>query len=207
MSASLLASFALAYFVFAASPGPDNLQMVARSIAKGPAAGFLYGMGMTTSVLIFLILSALGLSALAEKMGVAMTVLRYAGAAYLIWVGYQTWTADPMIPERASQQPPEGMIAGYLAGLALNLGNPKMPIFYVALLPSFIGNGLSFEQLAALALVIVAVEVVVVSSYVFLALQARRTLNSRAAVRNMNRVTGGVMIGTAVAMASIGKSQ
>lgn len=204
MTLTVLASFTLAYFIFAASPGPDNLQMVARSIAQGPLAGFTYGIGMTTGVLVFLVLAAFGLSALAEQAGWLMTVLRYGGAAYLIWIGYRTWTAKPEVPnlERGGER--QGIFAGFLTGLAMNLGNPKMPIFYVALLPGFVGHGLDWNQIGALSLCILAVEVVVVSGYVWAALIARRLMRTERQVRTVNRACGGVMIGTAVVMAGNG---
>lgn len=87
MDIATLAAFAAAFFVFAASPGPDNMTIVARTISGGAASGIAYGAGTVAGILIFLILAAFGLSILAAEMSVVMTVLRYAGAVYLIWMG------------------------------------------------------------------------------------------------------------------------
>ena len=83
MDATTLVAFAAAFFVFAASPGPDNMAVVARTVTHGAASGIAYGAGTTVGILLFLVLAAFGLSAAAAGMGSVMTVLRYAGAAYL----------------------------------------------------------------------------------------------------------------------------
>ncbi|MCF4124541.1 LysE family translocator [Methylobacterium sp. SyP6R] len=200
MDSATLLAFAAAFLVFAASPGPDNMTIVARTLSHGPAAGIAYGLGMVAGILAFLVLAATGLAVVAREMGVAMTVLRYAGAAYLVWTGIRLWTAEPVLPaERADGRRP-GLVAGFLTGIALNLGNPKMPLFYLALLPNVVGAALTPPQVGLLAAVIVAVEALVIGGHVLLAGRLRRALRTRAAVRRANRVSGGVMVGAGVAV-------
>lgn len=195
-----LLSFAAAFLVFAASPGPDNMTIVARTLSHGPAAGLAYGFGMVVGILAVLVLAACGLAVVAQELGAAMTVLRYAGAAYLVWAGIRLWTAEPVLPaERTGAERP-GLAASALTGFALNLGNPKMPLFYLALLPTVVGAALSPAQVGILAGVILAVEAVVIGGHVLLAGRLRRTLRTRVAVRRANRVAGGVMVGGGVAV-------
>lgn len=99
MDLATILAFAAAFFVFAASPGPDNMTIVARTISSGAASGIAYGAGTVVGILIFLVLAAFGLSIIAAKMAIVMTVLRYGGAAYLIWMGIRLWTAVPVVPE------------------------------------------------------------------------------------------------------------
>ncbi|MBE7201423.1 MAG: LysE family translocator [Parafilimonas terrae] len=199
MDAVTLLSFAAAFLVFAASPGPDNMTIVARTLSHGPGAGIAYGIGMVAGILAFLVLAATGLAVLAQELGAVMTVLRYAGAAYLVWAGIRIWTAEPVLPAaRAAARP--GLAASVLSGLALNLGNPKMPLFYLALLPNVVGPALSPAQVGVLAAAILAVEAVVIGGHVLLAGRLRRALRTRAAVRRANRVAGGVMVGSGVAV-------
>jgi len=198
MDLATLLAFAAAFFVFAASPGPDNMTIVARTIAHGAASGIAYGAGTVAGILIFLLLAAFGLSILASEMGAVMTVLRYAGAAYLIWMGIKLWTAAPVVPDLQPAGERRGLLAIFATGVALNLGNPKMPLFYVALLPNVVGSTLSLAQVGILAVVILAVEVVVIGGHVILASRARRLLRSTRAVRRMNRAAGGVMVGSGV---------
>ncbi|KMO17001.1 LysE family translocator [Methylobacterium indicum] len=200
MDPTTLLAFAAAFLVFAASPGPDNMTIVARTLSHGPTAGIAYGLGMVAGILAFLVLAATGLAVVAREMGTAMTVLRHAGAAYLVWTGIRLWTAEPVLPaERAGGKRP-GLAASVLTGLALNLGNPKMPLFYLALLPNVVGASLAPAQVGILAMVIVPVEALVIGGHVLLAGRLRRMLRTRAAVRRANRVAGGTMIGAGVAV-------
>lgn len=200
MDVSTLLAFAAAFFVFAASPGPDNMTIVARTLSHGASAGLAYGAGTVAGVLVFLALAACGLSLLAQEMGWLMTALRYAGAAWLIWMGVRLWTAVPVVPALAPGTVRRGLLPDFATGLALNLGNPKMPLFYLALLPNVVGPSLTLGQLASLAAVILAVEVLVVGGHVLLAGRARRLLRTPAVVRRVNRTAGGVMVGAGVAV-------
>jgi threonine/homoserine/homoserine lactone efflux protein len=204
MDIATLLSFAAAFFVFAASPGPDNMTIIARSISHGPASGIAYGAGTVAGILIFLALAAFGLSVIASEMGVLMTVLRYAGAAWLIWMGVKLWTAKPVVPDIQPIQPRRGLWGVFATGVALNLGNPKMPLFYVALLPNIVGPSLTWMQVAELAAVILAVEVLVIGGHVVLAGRARSLLRTPQIVRRVNRITGGTMVGAGVTVAASG---
>ena len=200
MEITTLLAFAAAFFVFAASPGPDNMTIVARTISHGAASGIAYGAGTVAGILIFLALAAFGLSILATEMSAVMTVLRYAGAAYLIWMGFRLWIAEPVVPELRPTGERRGLLAVFATGVVLNLGNPKMPLFYVALLPNVVGTSLAPGQVGILAAVILAVEGVVIGGHVALASRARQLLRSPRAVRRVNRAAGGVMVGAGVAV-------
>lgn len=202
MDMTTLIAFAAAFFVFAASPGPDNMTIVARTVTHGAPSGIAYGLGTVAGILIFLTLAAFGLSLIAQEMGVAMTVLRYGGAAYLIWMGVKMWTAPAVVPQLQPVSERRGLFSIFLTGFVLNLDNPKMPLFYVALLPNIVGASLTVDHLAALAAVILCVEVVVIGGHVLLAVRARKLLRSERIVRRVNRVAGGVMIGSGVAVAA-----
>lgn len=201
MELTTLIAFAAAFFVFAASPGPDNMTIVARTITHGAASGLAYGAGTVAGILIFLTLAAFGLSILAAEMGTVMAVLRYGGAAYLIWMGFKLWTAEPMVPELQPMNGGGSLLSVFATGTALNLGNPKMPLFYVALLPNVVGASLTVDHLLALASVIVVVEAIVIGAHVVLAVRARKLLREPRIVRRVNRAAGGVMIGSGVAVA------
>jgi len=196
MAMLTLATFAAAFFVFAASPGPDNMTIVARTLTHGPSSGIAYGLGTVTGILIFLALATFGLSVLASEMGFAMTVLRYAGAVWLIWTGIRLWMVKPDTVEIGKGAQRSGLIAAYLTGIALNLGNPKMPLFYIALLPNIAGTHLNAVTALELAVVILLVEAIVIGGHVGLALRSRRLLSSPKIMRRVNRAAGTVMIGT-----------
>lgn len=200
MDLATILAFAAAFFVFAASPGPDNMTIVARTISGGVASGVAYGAGTVVGILVFLILAAFGLSLIAAKMAIVMTALRYGGAAYLIWMGIRLWTAVPVVPDLQPISDRRGLLTIFATGIALNLGNPKMPLFYVALLPNVVGASLDVDHLGVLTMVILAVEVVVIGGHVILAGRARSLLRTPRIVRRVNRAAGGVMIGAGVAV-------
>ncbi|TIX27445.1 LysE family translocator [Mesorhizobium sp.] len=200
MDIATILAFAVAFFVFAASPGPDNMTIVARTISSGAASGIAYGAGTVVGILIFLILATFGLSIIAAKMALVMTVLRYGGAAYLIWMGIRLWTAVPVVPELQPVSGRRGLLTIFATGIALNLGNPKMPLFYIALLPNVVGASLTLGHVGVLMMAILAVEVVVIGGHVALAGRARSLLRTPKIVRRVNRAAGGVMIGAGVAV-------
>lgn len=203
MDIATLIAFALAFFVFAASPGPDNLTIMARAVSHGWTSGLAYGLGTVTGILIFLAAAVFGLSVIASEMGVVMTVLRYAGAAWLIWTGIRLWTAKPDKTDVVERSRDRSLLSAYATGILLNLGNPKMPLFYIALLPNVVGAEIGVTLAAELALVIIAVEAVVIGGHLLLAQKGRRLMTSPLFARRVNRAAGSVMIGTgAIAIAA-----
>jgi threonine/homoserine/homoserine lactone efflux protein len=199
MDVTAIAAFAAAFLFFAASPGPDNLTIVARTIAHGAVSGIAYGAGTCTGILLFLCLAVFGLSVIASEMGAVMEVLRYGGALYLIWTGVRLWTARTEIPD-LDPKPNGSALAAYMTGVVLNLGNPKMPLFYIALLPNVVGTELAAADAGMLAAVILFVEVLVVGAHVVLAARARKALRSPIIVRRVNRAAGTMMIGAGAAV-------
>lgn len=195
MDATALLAFGLAFFIFAASPGPDNMTILVRTLHHGAASGLAYGLGTVTGILIFMSLAAFGLSAFAAEMGWAMVVLRYGGAAYLIWMGFRLWTAPVHVPEPIGLAGKGELWRGYISGVALNLGNPKMPLFYVALLPNVIDAHLSLAEFGLLVLVILIVEAIVIGGHVALSMRTRGLLRNPKIIRRLNRGAGTLMFG------------
>ena len=130
-------------------------------------------------------------------------VLKYVGAAYLLFLAWKLWTA-PSVAAGSSEVPrPDPSWRLFLAGLAVTLGNPKVIVFYLALVPSLIDvAAISAFGFAELAVVLLAVLATVFGFYILLAAHARRMLTSPRAVRAVNRTTGTVMAGAAIAVAT-----
>lgn len=200
MDFAVLIAFAGAFFVFAASPGPDNMTIVARTLTHGPWSGLAYGAGMVSGILVYLALAASGLSILAAEMSWVMTLMRYIGGLYLIWMAVSLWTSPPVPPEVAATRSGRDLFQVFLTGIALNLGNPKMPLFYLALLPNFVGTSFSANDVLSLAIVIVAVEIVVVGGHIWFAGKGRRLLQVPAVIRRTNRAAAVFLFGTGVAV-------
>jgi len=195
--------FAAAYLLAVASPGPAVAAVVARTLARGPAGSAGFIAGFVLGDLLWFAVAASGLALLAETFAALFTAIRYGGAAYLLFLAWKLWTA-PAVP--AAEAPPARPEKGgrlFLAGLAVQLGNPKVIVFFLALLPAVLDlQALTPGGFAAVALLSAAMLSGVLAAYTLAAARARRLLTSPRAVRAVNRGGGAAMAGAAVAVAS-----
>lgn len=198
--ASLLV-FAGALIVAAGSPGPSIAALVARVIAKGWRDVMPFLAAMWVGEAIWLSLAVFGLAFVAQTFHAAFVVLKWAGVAYLVYLAWKMWTepvaAAGTLPEKDSA------IKLFMAGMAVTLGNPKIMMFYLALLPAIIDLGrvtvLGWAELTMImALVLIAVDL----AWVIAAAQARRLLKSKRAMRIANRISATTMAGAAAAIAA-----
>ncbi len=198
-----LATFALAFLVFAASPGPDNVTVLSKTVNEGPAHGIAYGCGVAASICGFVVLAALGLDAVASAAGEHLRLLRYLGAAYLVYTGIRMWRAPTAVAPREDGRRRAGLLRLFGLGFLLNASNPKMPVFYLALLPGVLGaRALTVSDTLALLAVVLAVEVAVVGGHVALALRARSALSRPRRLRALNRGAGALMVGAGALVAA-----
>jgi threonine/homoserine/homoserine lactone efflux protein len=205
MTLSGLLVFAAAYALAVASPGPGVAAAVARGLGRGRQGAVPFVAGFVVGDLVWLCVATAGLSFIATVMGPLFAIIRYAGAAYLLWLAWKLWTTpvatrDAGGPDAA---PREGGWSLFLGSLSLTLGNPKVILFFMALLPSIVDlhamTPLAVAEVAALMVVLLSA---IIGSYVLLAASARRFFTSARAMRRLNRVTGTVMAGAAVAVAT-----
>ena len=201
MDIERLALFAAAYLAVVILPGPAVTAVVARVLARGPRGSVAYVAGVAAGALVWFSVAAAGLAALAATFAPIFVVIRYAGAAWLLYLAWKLWTAPPRALT-VSGDIDEGR-GLFLAGLALNLGNPKAIVFFLALLPSVVELGeltpLAFAELAG---VIVTVVAGVFSTYVLLAARLHRLFASPRALRLVNRGSSVAVAGAAVAVAA-----
>lgn len=200
MELETVLTFCLAFFVFAASPGPDNLTILSKTVSGGPAQGLAYGIGVTCSIFLFVILAAIGFNALAQTMNENLRFVQYVGAVYLVWTGIAMWRSIPDVKPRKMRG---GLLRLFLMGFLLNISNPKMPIFYLALLPGVLGvRALSVADTLELLAIIAAIEVVVIGGHVLLGRKAKTALSDPRRVCLLNRAAGALMVGAGVLVAS-----
>lgn len=202
----LLVLFGVTTAIAMVTPGPDMLFILGCGMRGGPRAGLLATAGVATSEAIHVAVAAAGLAALFTAVPIAFTVVRIAGAAYLIYLGVQ------MIRRRGRDHD-EAPVAGaavpgrraYLNGLVTNLLNPKMVTFTIAFLPQFINPALGqvWVQFAILGAVLIAFEFLVDGTVGVLAGRIGQWLRRRrAARRRVDVATGTVFIGLGVRLAA-----
>jgi threonine/homoserine/homoserine lactone efflux protein len=195
--------FAAAYLMATASPGPGVAAVVARTLARGPAGSGFFIAGFVLGDLVCFAMAASGLALLAETFAALFTAIRYAGAAFLLFLAWRLWTAPAVRAADAPPPRPERGARLVLAGLAITLGNPKVIVFFLALLPTVLDLGaLSLGGFAGIALLSATILTGVLAAYTAAAARARLLLSSPRAVRAVNRGSGAAMAGAAVAVAA-----
>lgn len=199
--ASLLV-FAAAYVAVVALPGPSVTGLVATVLARGVASAPAYIAGIAAGSLMWFIVAATGLAAIAAAFAPLFVAIRYAGATYLLYLAWKFWTA-PARPMNDPSTAPDGHGRLFLSGLAMHLGNPKAMVFFLALLPNVVAlDKLTLTGFAELAAMIAVIMTSVLSAYALAAARARRLFTSPRANRIVNRGSAIVMAGTAAAVAA-----
>jgi threonine/homoserine/homoserine lactone efflux protein len=203
MDLTALVVFATALLVAAASPGPGIVAIVARVIGRGAHGAAAYAAGFVIGDLVWLTTAILGLAMVAQAFAQVFLVIKYAGAAYLLYLAYRMWSAPAQSIKVATDVGSEGRGRLFLTGLSISLGNPKVMTFYVALLPSLIDvtriTVLGFAELVAVCVTVVPA---VLAAYVIAAVRARALFTSPRAMRLLNRTGGTILAGAAVAVAT-----
>ena len=203
MEFAALLVFAGALVVAAASPGPTIAALVARVIGRGVDGAGAFAAGLILGELVWLAAAIFGIAVVAQTFHEVFLVIKYAGAAYLIYLAYRIWTAPVAARDIAADTRPDGRTRLFLAGLALTLGNPKVGAFYLALLPNLIDLArVGIFGTIELASICVAILAVVYGAYVVAAARARALFRSPRAMRLLNRTSGTLMAGAAVAVAT-----
>ncbi|MEG6551651.1 LysE family translocator [Desulfocurvibacter africanus] len=192
-----LAVFAAASLTISLMPGPAMLYIIARSASQGRLAGLVSVLGLGVGGLAHVIAAGLGLSALLMSSALAFNVLKYLGAAYLIWLGLRTLLARPKAEEPCRMRAePLGRI--FFQGCLVELLNPKTALFYLAFLPQFTdpARGSVAAQAILLGLVFVVLAVLADGAYALTAATAGRLLAGKRHVVTGGRwIAGGVYLG------------
>ena len=144
--------FLLSAIVLNITPGQDTFYIVGRSIAQGRTAGLLSVLGISSGAVIHTCAAALGLSAILATSASAFTVVRFAGAAYLVYLGVRMWLDRGASSQDAGEFTRTSPWGIYRAGLLTNLLNPKVALFYLAFLPQFVAPSVQSKLIAFLFL-------------------------------------------------------
>ncbi|MFL9875626.1 LysE family translocator [Paraburkholderia megapolitana] len=202
MALSGLLVFALALTIAAGSPGPNIAALVTRVLTTSLRDVLPFLVAMWLGEALWLTCAVTGLAVIAHTFAVVFTVVKFAGVVYLLFLAWKMWFAPTEVQQEAL---PRGQSAWrmFVAGLMVALGNPKIMVFYLALLPTIID--LSHVGVVAwleLTLTMLAVLVLIDFTWAVLASRARKLLTSRRAVKIANRTSATVMAGAAAAIAT-----
>ncbi|MDX2321899.1 MAG: LysE family translocator [Moritella sp.] len=199
MSLESAITFFIAIFIFGITPGPGVFAILARAMVEGPKKCIMLAMGMIGSDVIYLILACFGLATIAENWSEVFTAIRYIGAGYLIYLGYKMIKALPQIKDdiqaEADAQQAGSMLASFTQGFLISASNPKVILFYISFLPTFID--LTVLKAQDIALVSVLSAIALMSGLMLIAFGASRMagmLKTPVAHQRLNRGAGSIMI-------------
>lgn len=189
-------TFFLAILVFAITPGPGVFALLSRALVHGQGACVGLALGMSAGDLVYLLLACFGLAAVAEHAQGLFTLIRYLGAGYLFYLAWRLWRTPPPDPgAAAAPATPRGRhLAGFVQGFLISTSNPKVILFYIAFLPTFMDlTRLTPVDIGVAALLTLLALMLGLMSVAWGADSARRWLATPAAARGLQRGAGGLM--------------
>jgi threonine/homoserine/homoserine lactone efflux protein len=202
-------TFLIAAVLLNLSPGPDMAFILAQTARNGQRSGFAAMFGVWTGAFLHVLLAALGLSAILATSATAFTVVKWSGAAYLIWLGIQAWRSDGASYSSSTDIRQLSNIRIFQQGVLVAVLNPKVAIFFLAFLPQFVvdGAGPVSAQLFLHGTLIIVVATLIEPPLVILGSKLTRYLgqNSRVAAW-MERGLGTLFIGLGIRLALSEKS-
>ena len=196
----LYATFVLATVALILMPGPIVTLVIANSLAYGTRTGVQTAIGASTGNALLAAGGALGLVAIMGYLGDFFDVIRWIGAAYLIYLGIRAWRAKPMTLDDTQPMRSRNAVMGQ--GFLVAITNPKTLIFYAAFFPQFVDPAQTAgPQLALLSATFVIIATILDTLYAVLAGKLRKRLQDPSRARTANRITGALLIGTGIGMA------
>ncbi len=201
-----LVLFMTATLALLLTPGPAVLYVVARSLKQGKMAGFVSTLGIGLGSVIHVIFAALGLSTLLVKSALAFSVVKYLGAAYLLYLGIRTLTSKT---EAADMEEVDEMshTETFRQGFVVNLLNPKTALFFLSFLPQFVdpAKGAVTMQIIILGTIFVVMAILSDSAYALVAGTAGHLISGNKSVARVQKyLSGTIYIGLGLAAAFSG---
>lgn len=199
---STYVTFLLASILLILMPGPAQALVLARTLGSGKRIGVLTAVGLNVGTLFHAAAAALGLSALLASSALAFSLVKYAGAAYLLYLGIQALRARPQV--LPTPQPSTSAGSSFGQAVATGVLNPKVALFFLAFLPQFVdpSRGSVLAQFMLLGASMAVLDTLYEVMLVLVAARLReRLLRNRRFVAWQNRVTGAVLLALGVRLA------
>jgi homoserine/homoserine lactone efflux protein len=201
-------TFFLACWAISLSPGPGAIAAMSAGLNHGFQRGYFMVFGLVLGIWTQLVIVVAGLGAVIAASDAAFTVLKFMGAAYLVWMGVSQWRAsDRPLVAASTDAPVLTRRQLIVRGWAINATNPKGTVFMLAVVPNFIDlSHPLLQQYVVIALSLSFTDLVVMAGYVALASRVLRALNEPHHVRLMNRAFGGLFVVAGTLLATFRRS-
>jgi len=189
-------------FLLAITPGPGVFATVSKALFSGFKYAIPVVIGIVVGDLIFLLFAIYGLSMIAEIFSELFILIKYLGSGYLILLGIKLWRTNPSRTD-ITESKLQSRKYNFWGGLSITLGNPKVILFYLGFLPTFVDlKILSSLDVAIVGFIVSLVLGSVMLFYAFTASRAKLLFKSESAQNKMNKIAGSVMIGTGTVLLS-----
>ncbi|MDH3713839.1 MAG: LysE family translocator [Gammaproteobacteria bacterium] len=203
MPDSTLLLFLATSLLIIVSPGQDMVLVISRSIAQGRQAGVITAAGVSVGLLGHTVLAALGLGAVLQASELVFKIMKYLGAAYLVYLGIKAFKA-PAVEFGRPGRPSGSLRVLFYQGAISNLSNPKIAVFYFAFLPQFVTSGNSYptQTLLALGAAFALITFTIKAPIGYSAGALSGWFRSRPRVQVwLNRISGTVLVGLGLRLA------
>ena len=205
MSLHVWVLYAATVLIYSALPGPGAMLVMSHGLAHGAKPAIATICGIETGIIVFVLVTALGLGTLLTLSAQVFDVIRWIGAAYLIYLGLRKWLERPTLPDVAAQGRSVRRVHLGAQGMMVSLSNPKSLLFFGALFPQFVDPASGYVvQMLVLGMTTVAIDFCVLSSYAMLPNRIGRWMRRGNHLKLYNRTVGTILIGAGVAVARQG---
>ncbi|OLQ94102.1 flagellar biosynthesis protein FlgM [Vibrio ponticus] len=209
MSLETWALYFIAILILTASPGPSSLLCMTKGVTQGFKVGVLTALGSLSAITIILTLSFTGLGLIIASSELVFNVIKYVGAAYLIYLGIRALMSKEEEYQLQQGQTREVVspLKHYVSGFIVGSSNPKAILFFTALFPQFINPELSLvSQYLIFTATFIVMEFSWLAIYAFLGAKSSNWLFAKGRAKIFNRVTGGVFIGAGSVLSTATKA-
>ena len=194
-------------FFVSGTPGPNMLLTMTHGIHYGVRRTTITCLGLASGLSLIMAGSAAGLGALLAASETLFTIVKYAGAAYLVYLGIKVWRATPTpVAESGTAAGQQSAWGLFRSGFLVSMSNPKAFVFFTALFPQFMdASQPQAEQLAVLAATFFAIELSWNFLYAAGGARMARWLNTARRLKMVNQVSGGVFVGAGLLLTSVSR--
>jgi threonine/homoserine/homoserine lactone efflux protein len=204
MSLNIWLAFVAVTFVVSGSPGPNMLLSLTHGIHHGLTRAFSTMLGLLSGLAIILAISLCGLGAVFAASATAFQIVKYAGAAYLVYLGVRTWFMADIRVVTDGRPAASGGLNRYRTGVLVSLSNPKAILFCVAFFPQFIDRGRTLApQVGILLATFVCIETAWMLVYAGGGARLAAWLRKGRRMRWFNCISGGVFVGAGVVLGAL----
>lgn len=194
--------FLTASLALIATPGQDNIYILTRGVAQGRRAALVSAWGVCLGLVVHTTFAAVGLSALLAQSAAAFSVVKWAGAAYLVYLGVRTILSPDSFAPSGEETPAAGLGKVFWQGVASNVLNPKVALFFLAFLPQFVSAEASNVQFLLFGSLFALIALIVTSVIALFSGALGDWLGSRPGFAGVLRwATGGVLVGLGLRLA------